>query len=142
MDLPNIESNFADKLGVAFSWICLIHCIALPAVIPFLPFLSLFEDENFHIYIAILLLFAATAAFYRGYKIHKDKKIINYGLLGVFLITAGIFSDREFISIAYYKFTFESLLNVIGSIFLISAHLRNIRLCKCSLQKSDCSCKG
>jgi len=120
-----------DRTGIILSTICIIHCLFMPFLSAYLLVLGLgigAEDLTHRI---ILLLLAGTGllAFIPGMKKHRDKRVLALASIGFSVIT--------FIAVAGHDILpgiWGSFVNVIGSLFLIGAHLWNHTLSK----KSHC----
>lgn len=117
--------NTFDKIGFTTSLTCAVHCIAMPFIITFLPYvgLSFFASEIFE---WILLLFSAVLAISSicmGYKMHKNKKsaiLLSFGLLFLFL---GRIAHEN-------NFGFKGvLLLFLGGATVAFSHFINNRLC-------------
>ena len=131
------EKSLTDGIGIVLSWVCIVHCLLLPLVIPFLPFLVIFNRDGFHEVLAVVLLSVAASAFYRGYRVHHERKIVVNGALGISLLFVALMLPGHEAGREFYAAT---AVNVIGSIFLIRAHLKNIQLCRCSFDSDHCAC--
>ena len=138
---------FLDKVGLAISWGCIVHCIAIPLIVPFIPVLSAVEGENTHKILLVILLFIALFAFYRGYRLHKQKIILFLGTTGIALLTAALFIEGEHAHSnlephhsELLELSWHTIVTTIGSILLIIAHIKNIRFCKCFSEENQGSC--
>ena len=128
------KMNFWDKMGVLTSAVCIVHCIALPMILVFLPTLVLTSghgnhtiwEEIFHFLILFAIIFFAAIAFYRGYKRHNDIRPIRYLVAGLSLVIFVITIGHE-IENLYLRYG----LNILGSLLLIRAHILNHICRKC-----------
>ncbi len=117
-----------DNLGIAASTLCLIHCMAMPFLIAFLPFLGLqfLEGELAHRVIALFVFAFAIFAIGPGYLQHRKKQVLVatvFGLslvAGALLIAGPIFGEK-------YELPFITT----GNLILVVTHLRNRKLCQC-----------
>ena len=111
---PGID--IAESAAIAASFLCMVHCLALPLAIALLPALSdaLAIPERFHI--GILLFAAPTAVFAlaMGWRQHGRMAPLAWGVTGIALLAAGLLDPAH-----------ETALTVAGSILLVVAHLRN-----------------
>jgi hypothetical protein len=116
-----MKSLNQDRLGICLSILCLVHCLITPAFLLFassLAFLNVVEE--FHNFFAIILLVVALLAFYPGYRLHHDLLTLVCAFVGLLLILISAFwSELEL---------YEVYVTIMGSGFLIYAHVRNIRL--------------
>ena len=118
----NFMHRIWDKLGICVSGLCLVHCLVTPLVLIFYPTTNLiFEEEFVHQIFGIIVVSSALVAVYPNCQKHGHKDILIYAISGVALILAGIFL-HEFSELATHLFT------VIGSILLIWAHLKNMKV--------------
>ena len=125
----------ADRIGVALSFGCLIHCIVMPFLIPLLPLLGFMADERIHGFLAVTLFAIAGFSFIRGYRFHRKVSIVVMGLSGVCLLFAGASLPESAPAWG------EAGLTSAGGMLLISAHILNIRHCRCVL-RGPCACES
>lgn len=118
----------ADKAGICLSVICIVHCILTPLLLLALPAMQMFEwwHGSLHIIFAVIIPLLALAAFIPGYKLHKDARVFKIALIGFVIVIAGITLPHE-LEIEWL----EPVLSIIGSLFLVRAHLMNRNLCAC-----------
>lgn len=117
-----------DKVGIGLSFLCLVHCMALPFVFMFIPAVSSFsESDSFHTIMVFLVTLTAAVSFIPGYLRHKDKKLVVKVSVGLILVVLGIVLGHD-LGVVY-----ERIITSIGSLILVYSHFRNIR------HKGDCS---
>lgn len=113
-----------DHAGVAVSTACMVHCIALPVLLVFLPGLTVLvpSAESVHVALIAVLVVVAAAAFVPGYRRHRRRAVLGLAGLGLALVGAGALAHElgEWM---------ETALTVSGSVVLVSAHLLNRRAC-------------
>ena len=119
-----------DKIGLALSSLCLIHCLALPVALSALPWLGIvFEEEWVHMLFAAVAIPVAFIAFIPGYLKHHLKSILFLGLSGVTLLLLGsIGHDLVGEEIAHW-------VTVCGGVLLVSGHICNFRFNSCCSQE-------
>lgn len=125
-----------DKLGIAGSGLCLVHCLALPIVVGVLPSLGLafLADEVVHEILAFALIAFAGLAFIPGYRRHRDRRVLGLMATGLGLILFATWGA----AIVDLHGAGETVLSVAGSLFLISAHYLNHSFCKnCSVCQAN-----
>jgi hypothetical protein len=111
-----------DKVGMTLSFICIIHCLALPFILITLPALKAYTDnESFHTAMVFLVTLTAGVAFIPGYLRHKDKGLMVKVIVALLLIVGGIILGHEFGELT------ERVITALGSAFLIYCHYKNIR---------------
>lgn len=124
--------RMADSLGVIGSVTCTIHCLLLPALLvagTSIPSV-LVSEHTFHLLLAFLVIPAALIAFTLGCKRHEDRWVLALGVSGLLTMTI--------ISVAGHDVpghVWERVLMVAASCALVTAHIRNYRLCQHSVCK-------
>ncbi|MCF0058349.1 MerC domain-containing protein [Dyadobacter sp. CY356] len=114
--------NKADYIGILGSVLCIIHCIAVPALAMGTAF-----TDNHHTYIGFISLdyifiLINGIAVYFATKDHKSilLKMLLWGALLIFAVSL-IFEGRHYIF---------HWLGYIGSILLIAGHFINLYICQ------------
>ncbi len=123
---PDLRS-VADGVGVLASGMCALHCILAPALLVAATTLpaSLASDEVFHQMLLWLILPTALLAFGLGCRQHKDRWVLLLGALGLLGITGSASMPHELPGGAGERFV-----TLASTSLLITAHLRNFRLCR------------
>ena len=129
----------ADRIGVAASIVCLIHCLLLPLAVPLLPLLAgVVEAESVHAGLLVFLAICALLAFVPGYRTHRAILVPAVGGFGIALLAGG--------ALAHDVALLEGLdtpLTVVGGLVLIATHLANLRLCRnCPVCKAEQAADG
>jgi hypothetical protein len=83
------RSGWCDLAGVAASGACVVHCLAMPLVIAYLPLLGLswLADHQFHQWMAAGCATMAFSAFVPGYRQHRRWWPFLVGATGTCLLT-------------------------------------------------------
>lgn len=115
-------SKLLDRFGVCASTVCLVHCVLTPFVILFFPGVKGLFTEEAHEVFAVVVVSSITFAVYPHCRRHGHKDIIAMAIFGVALILAAIFFETRMPLALHY------ILTTIGSVFLILAHLKNIKV--------------
>lgn len=123
MDNSSGPFEVLDKVAVALSGLCLVHCLALPLLIAILPFSGLFSDDHLHMQMLILVIPVSVVALALGFRRHRHRGVIIAGVAGMIIITLGGTIAHE-----YYGLFTDRLLTVLGSLVLAFTHYRNFRL--------------
>ncbi len=117
-----------DNLGIAASTLCLIHCMAMPFVIAFLPFLGLqfLEGHQSHIWLAGFIWTFALFAIVPGYLKHRKIGILIGMIVGLSFVSLAVFGANTLIGdrAELYSIT-------LGNLILVGVHWKNRGLCKC-----------
>jgi len=121
--MANRLNKILDKFGVCASTVCLIHCLATPFVIMFFPGIKgVFTEEAHEVFAIIVVTLIALAVYPLCKKSHGHRDILALAFTGVVLILSAIFFEELMPIAAHYGLT------TIGSICLIAAHIKNIRV--------------
>ncbi len=117
-----------DNLGIAASTLCLIHCMAMPFLIAFLPFMGLqfLEGELAHRVIALFVFGFAIFAIGPGYMQHRRKQVLVATVFGLTLVAGALLVAGPFFG-EQYELPFITT----GNLILVVTHLRNRKLCQC-----------
>lgn len=145
------QTQSLDKVGIALSALCVIHCIATPFLVFLSPWLASFFDSKWsHLGVFLFIVPVAYFTFYRFYKNHKNKKPMILGTIGVLLLGISLFSpghewamghehhhDLHAHNEEHFNYL-DTIINVIGSLILISGHWLNIKIHKDSKMADEC----
>ena len=115
-----------DVIGIVGSALCALHCLIVPITLlvgPIAPLLA-FEDETFHRALVWIVLPTATLAFATGCLQHRDRLVFALGATGLTLLIASFTLFHELLGE-----NGERVVALTASALLISAHVRNFRLC-------------
>jgi hypothetical protein len=113
-----------DHAGVAVSTACMVHCIALPVLLVFLPGLAVLvpSAESVHVALIAVLVAVAAAAFVPGYRRHGRRGVLVLAGAGLALVSTGALAHE----LGEWA---ETVLTVSGSVVLVAAHVLNRRAC-------------
>ncbi|MGH8122105.1 MAG: MerC domain-containing protein [Rudaea sp.] len=118
-------AHIADRVGATASFLCAVHCAALPFVLAVLPALGLgfLADHKFERIFIACASCLALAALIRGYRRHHVATPLRIALPGLILLWAGawIFDAESALAL-------HATLVTIGGCTLAYAHIRNLRL--------------
>lgn len=118
-----------DKVAVALSGLCLLHCLALPFIIVLLPFLGQFGDGHLHAELLLFVIPVSVIALTAGYRRHGHVGVIIFGAVGLIILTIGGTVVHDL-----YGATADRAMSVTGSIILAFTHYRNFRLAQKDLR--------
>jgi hypothetical protein len=119
----------ADWLGIAASAACAMHCILIPTLLvagTVLP-ASFLTDESFHEAMLWLILPAAIVAFGIGCWRHRDRRVLTLGMIGLTGMVLAVAVLHDLVGE-----TGERIATLLAAAALITAHVRNYRLCRSS----------
>jgi hypothetical protein len=114
----------ADRVGATASFLCAVHCAALPFVLALLPFVGLgvLADHRCERTFVLCACVLATIALARGYRRHRDWLPLQLAAGGMLLLVSGLlWMDGR-------NFAVHSVLVSCGGVLLASAHFVNLRL--------------
>ncbi len=111
-----------DRLGIAFSSACVVHCIMVAFLPFFFPAISVYTHSTWvHIIVGIIILFTSPLAFIPGYKKHGLSWIVSLALGGLSFILLGILLEEHVSDQVSHG------VSIIGSLILVTAHFKNIQ---------------
>lgn len=122
-----------DKLGIATSAVCLIHCLALPVLLPLLPMLALMKHTDVHGALLVPIVGLSGLGVLPGYLRHRARRVVLFALAGIALCAAAVG-----VEVLFDWHALDAPLTVCGGLMLISAHIANLRLTR----RSVCSGSG
>lgn len=107
-----------DRAGIAMSFLCLVHCLALPVLIALLPALAsvLAVPEQFHLVMVCFAAPTSAIALWTGRARHRASWPVVLGGCGIALLFVGAVLVEGWSEVA---------LTVAGSLALAGAHLVN-----------------
>lgn len=143
-----MNKNITDHIGMVTSCVCIIHCLLLPFL---LLFTSFTDFEQFHGYTLGLTVLISGHALWHGWKRHCKHIVMWFGTIGVLCLVGGViaheFAHGHTTMVAHGDHFHavhshnnlaklaEVAITVIGSLFIIMAHLYNLKF------KKSCTCK-
>lgn len=119
---------FCNVLSVVGPSVCIVHCLAMPVLLAVLPAFGLsrsvfgLSDQT----IALIILPLCALAIIPGYLKHGKKRVLASMCLGFSLVIFGSFFAEKL-----WGHSGEIPINVLGSVFLITASVLNHRLRSC-----------
>lgn len=129
--LESLRTATWDRLGMALSVICAVHCLVTPLVLLSVPMLTRYYLVHpfVHWILAILIVPVGVISFLHGYRHHKRVIVLVMGLPGLIIIsTVPVLTHQMFPTLVPPYF--ETVMMTIGSLLLIAAHWINLRACR------------
>jgi hypothetical protein len=117
-------SKYFDRVAIALSTICIVHCLAMPFVIALLPVaaFTVGGDGHFHSLMLWFVVPTSVLGFALGFRVHRRTDIVLLGAVAIgTLAAAALFGHRA------WDPSVEVLVNVAASVVLAAAHWRNFR---------------
>lgn len=111
-----------DRLGIAFSSLCVIHCL-LVAFLPLaFPVISAYTHSTWvHIIVGLIILLTSPLAFVPGYRKHGLSWIVGSALLGLSFILLGILVE------GHTSDQVSHGVSIMGSMVLVFSHAKNLQ---------------
>ena len=128
MRAATAPASLWDRLGLAVSGVCAVHCLLLPvtlSVLPLWPIAAAFEAW-LHPLLALLLVPTTVLAAHEGYRQHRRLHIAVLLGAGLAVVIAAVALGRGGVS----EFA-EAGLMLAGSALLLTGHWRNWRADRC-----------
>ena len=117
------DSGILDRVAIALSGLCLVHCLLLPFVIMLTPFLGRLSQDHLHAQMLFVVVHVSLFALTLGYRRHGNRNIVAWGFIGLLLLFAGATVGHH-----YFGIVADQSLTVAGSVTLATTHYRNSRL--------------
>jgi hypothetical protein len=117
-------SKYVDRVAIALSTICIVHCLAMPFVIAILPIaaFTVGGDGHFHSLMLWFVVPTSVLGFGLGLRVHKRVDIVLVGLVAIAVLAAAALWGHS-----AWDPSVEVLVNVAASVLLAAAHWRNFR---------------
>lgn len=115
-------TSFWDKAAVILSGLCLVHCLALPMLVAFLPLVSELGNDHLHAQLLLVVIPISALAFAIGFRRHRSFKVVGFGVLGMAVLALGGTYVHSRHGIAA-----DRAMTVAGSAILAIAHFFNSR---------------
>ena len=133
--------RLGDKIAIALSSLCVIHCLATPLILIILPSLGALVADNHEMFHQVILFFVlpiGVLALWAGYRHHHNLSTLLIGLAGLGLLLIAAFYGHD-----YFGETGETALTIFASLIIATAHVRNFQsnrnfLSKRNLPTGDC----
>jgi len=111
-----------DGLALSASFLCLLHCLALPVLIAAIPALATILDvpESFHRWMLAFALPLSALAIWLGWRRHGRAVPLMLAIVGLVLMGYG--------ALAGVAPSMETALTTLGGLILALGHIRNWRL--------------
>jgi hypothetical protein len=120
---PSRAWQTADRFGAVASFLCAIHCAALPFVLALLPLVGLefLADVRFERAFVMFACALALMTLVNGYRRHRRPVPLTLAFPGLALLLLGVTVAER------YPLALHSVLVTCGGVLLASAHFVNLR---------------
>lgn len=122
-----------DRIGIAATSLCALHCILLPILLPALPLLGLsfLADHTWEHIFLIVTAVLGTVALFAGFK-RYHKRLYPFYLLYLGVAVYWIKHDFAPEHQPYFIIT--------GALLIVAAHFVNMKLCNSCKQCTEHNC--
>jgi uncharacterized membrane protein HdeD (DUF308 family) len=126
----------ADRFGAVASFLCAIHCAALPFVLALLPLVGLefLADHRFERAFVMFACALALLTLLNGYRRHRRPGSLMLAFPGLSLLLLGVTVAER------YPVALHSVLVTCGGVLLACAHFVNLRLDRRPPHVHDAGC--
>jgi Flp pilus assembly protein TadB len=131
---PSLWIRIVDRFGATASFLCALHCAALPLVIAVLPVLGLgfLADHRFERFFVAFAAVLALSTLIVGFRRHQSFRAFWFLLPGIVLLIAGVVVDVDHATVGH------AVLVSIGGTLVALAHLMNLRLAHGHVHDAAC----
>lgn len=139
-----MKHNLLDKLGLATSLVCAIHCAVLPLVVGILPLIGMgFMAHGLFDWAMVgLAISVGSFSLLHGHKKHKKHAPICFFIPGIFIILISLFvlTHEDGCEHSHEgEIPYHSIIMAIGGLLVAVSHFINMKLCKsCVTCHDDC----
>jgi MerC mercury resistance protein len=117
-------SRYLDRIAIALSTICIVHCLVMPVLVAVLPIAAVAfgSDGHFHALMLWLVVPTSVLGFSLGFRVHRMAGVVALGMTAVAVLALVALWGHD-----VWDPTVEVAVNVGASLLLASAHWRNFR---------------
>lgn len=115
-------SRYFDRIAIALSGLCILHCLAVPLIAAVLPiaFVSVGSETHFHEVLLWGVVPTSLIGFGLGLRYHRRFWIPVVGGIGLAIVAFAAIVAHE-----QWQWWQELLLSMLGSVLLVVAHWHN-----------------
>jgi hypothetical protein len=118
--------NASDKIAIGLSFMCVLHCIALPLTLVALPSVTsllALNDERFHLWLVFAVIPISLFAVLLGYLHHKRLNVLLISAVGLSMLVGAAMFGHEVLGEKG-----EVVLTLFGAVLIAYSHISNFRL--------------
>lgn len=116
-------SRHFDRIAIALSAVCIVHCLAIPLIVALLPLAAIgLGGGHFHGLMLWLVVPVSAIGFGLGLRVHRRWDVVGLGVAAVALLAVGGTYGHE-----HWPTAAEGLVSVAASLVLATAHWINFR---------------
>ena len=114
-----------DFVGTVLSGACVVHCLLTPALLLLgysgvLTFLAHSFELHLALYVSVTAM--AVLSFPIAYKRHRKRMPMIMGCVGMVFLSLALMAES-----LYHLHTAETIMTILGGVFMIIAHVSNKR---------------
>ncbi len=96
-EFSKAKQHWLDRIAISMAVVCGIHCLVTPVLLVALPILAttFWVDENFHLWMLLLVLPTTSLAVWSGCHRHKDKWVLAAAVIGLTILSASLIAERS-----------------------------------------------
>lgn len=116
----------SDRVAISLSFLCAIHCLAVPLLVVYLPTLALpfLTGEALHLWLLVVVIPVSALAMLLGCQQHQRYRLALFVGVGLaVLFVSAIFGHDWFGEMG------ERLVTLLGSSIIALGHVQNFKLC-------------
>lgn len=116
----------SDKAAIVLSFMCVLHCLALPVILIILPSVSsllAFSDERFHLWLVFAVIPVSVFAIISGYLHHRHSNVVWLGAIGLLMLVGAALFAHDILGEKG-----EVIFTLVGSVLVACSHFRNLQL--------------
>jgi len=126
-----------DKIAIAMSGLCLVHCLAGPLLVVLAPAMLVVlgaSDTLFHRLLLLVVVPSSAVGLALGCRQHRNRAVMGLGLLGLATLCFTALTGHELLGELG-----ERALTVGGALIMAAAHVGNFQLCRrATCDAADC----
>ncbi len=117
--------SFTDKASISLSFVCVLHCLALPIFLILFPSFAVvvLDHESFHQWILFGILPLSVIALVIGFMHHHNYSVIFISIIGLMILIGTSVMGHDLLGEIG-----EVMLTLLGSSIIAFGHFRNSRL--------------
>jgi hypothetical protein len=118
--------NASDKIAIGLSFMCVLHCIALPLTLVAMPSVTsllALNDERFHLWLVFAVIPISLFAVLLGYLHHKRLNVLLISAVGLSMLVGAAMFGHEVLGEKG-----EVVLTLFGAVLIAFSHISNFRL--------------
>lgn len=121
------HQKLTDTAAIALSFLCTLHCLALPLILTLIPGMAVLslDNEAVHLWLIVAAIPTSAYALTLGCRQHRQAYIPLVSAFGIVCLFLALFWAHEIFGDAG-----EKALTLIGAWLVAYGHYRNYKLCQ------------